>query len=151
MYEDAWFNPIVPAQTRQESSHKRRVSLLKQPNVRGSLITPRCASLLILSQEEDHADVGIPDTLKDAVEIPTAAAQGPPEATLARRAKSYSDFYHVVREQLKKDGRQAGRESGRLGPSRRSSQIEHETPKDFDDCYEEAAEELLKTSNEKYT
>lgn len=29
--------------------------------------------------------------------------KGPPEATLARRAKSYSDFYAVAMEYLKKD------------------------------------------------
>jgi hypothetical protein len=33
-------------------------------------------------------------------------SNGPPKATLARRAKSYSDFYEVVRAQLKKDAKQ---------------------------------------------
>jgi hypothetical protein len=33
----------------------------------------------------------------------TSGLRGPPEATLARRAKSYSDFYEVVMDYLKKE------------------------------------------------
>jgi hypothetical protein len=36
-------------------------------------------------------------------------ANSPPEPTLARRAKSYSDFYEVVKAQLHKDGTQKKR------------------------------------------
>ncbi|RYP46531.1 hypothetical protein DL768_007278 [Monosporascus sp. mg162] len=87
MYEDSWYsfvpehhkrNPSTP----QTTGHRRRASLLQQPN--GS------------KQSET------PGPLEQLYEEPEAS-DGPPEPTLTRRAKSYSDFYHVVRAQLSKD------------------------------------------------
>ncbi|KAI2616716.1 Sec34-like family protein [Hypoxylon sp. NC1633] len=88
MYEDSWYN-FVPDHTHkrnpsisQASGHRRRESLLQQPN--GGKQSDAVEPLEHLFEE--------PETSID-----------PPEATLSRRAKSYSDFYHVVRAQLSKD------------------------------------------------
>ncbi|KAI0116168.1 Sec34-like family protein [Hypoxylon sp. NC0597] len=88
MYEDSWYN-FVPDHThkrnpsiQQPSGHRRRESLLQQPN--GSKQPDAVEQLERLYEE--------PETTID-----------PPEPTLGRRAKSYSDFYHIVRAQLSKD------------------------------------------------
>ncbi|KAI1464951.1 Sec34-domain-containing protein [Daldinia caldariorum] len=88
MYEDSWYN-FVPDHTHkrnpsipQASGHRRRESLLQQPN--GSKQPDTVQPLESLFEEAE--------TIIE-----------PPEATLSRRAKSYSDFYHVVRAQLSKD------------------------------------------------
>ncbi|KAF2459267.1 Sec34-like family-domain-containing protein [Lineolata rhizophorae] len=91
MYEDhAWYNPFaskstvdVPSQVR--SGRRRRTSLLQQPNEAGS--------------QADTAPVdGIKALLHQANAFPA-----PPPATVARRAKSYSDFYDIVRSHLRKE------------------------------------------------
>ncbi|KAL7619808.1 Golgi transport complex subunit 3 [Parahypoxylon ruwenzoriense] len=88
MYEDSWYN-FVPDHThkrnpsiQQTSGHRRRESLLQQPNG---------------TRQSDAVE-----PLEELFEEPETAID-PPEATLTRRAKSYSDFYHVVRAQLSKD------------------------------------------------
>ncbi|KAI5863691.1 Sec34-like family protein [Durotheca rogersii] len=88
MYEDSWYN-FVPdhthkrnPSTQQTSGHRRRGSLLQQPNGANQ---PDAVEPLDRLFEE-------PETSID-----------PPEPTLTRRAKSYSDFYRVVRAQLSKD------------------------------------------------
>ncbi|KAI0097521.1 Sec34-like family protein [Nemania sp. FL0031] len=88
MYEDSWYS-LVPdhiqkktTPTTQPSGHRRRESLLQQPN--GS------------KQSGDN------EPLERLLEEPESSI-GPPEPTLIPRAKSYSDFYHVVRAQLAKD------------------------------------------------
>ncbi|KAJ8130664.1 hypothetical protein O1611_g2966 [Lasiodiplodia mahajangana] len=90
MYEDSWYS-LVPdhiqkktTPTAQPSSHRRRESLLQQPNVGGN------------KQSGDN------EPLERLLEEPETSI-GPPEPTLIPRAKSYSDFYHVVRAQLSKD------------------------------------------------
>jgi conserved oligomeric Golgi complex subunit 3 len=47
----------------------------------------------------------IPDSSDPIMELfeETAGLKGPPEATLVRRAKSYSDFYEVAKDYLKKE------------------------------------------------
>ncbi|KAK2590743.1 Golgi transport complex subunit 3 [Conoideocrella luteorostrata] len=89
MYEDSWYSfvpdisnkPAVPAQSQ---SHRRKESLLQQPNgdVTSNVQTERLDSVF---EEPDDAN-------------------NPPEPTIVRRAASYSDFYHVVRAQLAKEG-----------------------------------------------
>ncbi|OTA98536.1 hypothetical protein M426DRAFT_325916 [Hypoxylon sp. CI-4A] len=88
MYEDSWYN-FVPDHTHkrnpsipQPTVHRRRESLLQQPN----------------SNKQSDAV----EPLEQLFEEPETSID-PPEATLNRRAKSYSDFYHVVRAQLSKD------------------------------------------------
>lgn len=91
MYEDSWYN-FVPEITGKKShassqghGHRRRESLLQQPNGTGPT-----ADIV----------VPMPNVYEDIENTNT-----PPEAAVIRRASSYSDFYRVVQEQLSKDGR----------------------------------------------
>ena len=68
--------------------------------------------------------------------------RGPPPATVARRAKSYSDFYDVVTEHLKKT-------EGSHGSKARKAK-ELKTELDFGVWYEEIEDELLDASNEEH-
>jgi conserved oligomeric Golgi complex subunit 3 len=64
---------------------------------------------------------------------------GPPEATVARRAKSYSDFYDAVRAYTKKEKR---------AEKRRSQEwLKKEEPKEWDFS---VGEELVDASHEEY-
>ncbi|KAI5921931.1 Sec34-like family protein [Camillea tinctor] len=88
MYEDSWYS-FVPdhalkrtPSTSQNTAHKRRESLLQQPNG---------------GKQSDAAE-----PLRQLFEEPETSID-PPEPTLTRRAKSYSDFYRVVRAQLSRD------------------------------------------------
>ncbi|OTB18052.1 hypothetical protein K445DRAFT_73833 [Daldinia sp. EC12] len=89
MYEDSWYNFVPDHNTHkrnpsitQASGHRRRGSLLQQPN----------------GSKQPDAVQPLEELFEEAETIIE-----PPEATLSRRAKSYSDFYHVVRAQLSKD------------------------------------------------
>ncbi|KAK1498300.1 Sec34-like family protein [Colletotrichum tamarilloi] len=78
MYDDSWYS-FVPEVAKKASTaaqgpgHRRKESLLQQSNALDE----------IFEEIEDR--------------------NTPPEAEVLRRAKSYSDFYHVVRAQLAKD------------------------------------------------
>lgn len=110
MYEDSWYSfvPDVPAGQENITGHqlkqKRRQSLLQQPSVWPSQLFQ--TAQLTTKQERNHVNsiqTGPPIGLfKD-----TPVVSEPPEATLIRRAKSYSDFYFVARSQLKKHARRA--------------------------------------------
>lgn len=100
MYEDSWYS-YVPQEkndaTTQSSKHNRRESLLKQTNVCPS--NDHCQHLLTAWQgSEPITDSGtILDIYEESPDL-----HGPPQATLARRAKSYSDFYDVAMSFLSK-------------------------------------------------
>ncbi|KAI0533974.1 Sec34-like family protein [Xylaria digitata] len=88
MYEDSWYS-LVPdhvhkktTSASQPSGHRRRESLIQPPN--------------------GNKQSGDSEPLEHLFEEPEPSI-GPPEPTLLPRAKSYSDFYHVVRAQLSKD------------------------------------------------
>ncbi|KAF2018461.1 Sec34-domain-containing protein [Aaosphaeria arxii CBS 175.79] len=123
MYEDSWYNAFVPraAKPVQSTTHRRRESLLKQPN-------------------EGKADVeraeGIAETIDEGLE----KVIGPPQATVARRAKSYSDFYNVVRAHLKKEEE--------LEKKKNHGALASEL--DFAEWYSEIDEELLDVSHDDY-
>ncbi|KAI8258094.1 Conserved oligomeric Golgi complex subunit 3 [Colletotrichum sp. SAR11_239] len=93
MYDDSWYS-FVPdvakkaASAAQGSGHRRKESLLQQPN---QLASQGIAQASDTPEALDEIFEEIEDT------------NTPPEATVLRRAKSYSDFYHVVRAQLAKD------------------------------------------------
>ncbi|KAK7757339.1 Golgi transport complex subunit 3 [Diatrype stigma] len=72
----------------------RRASLLQQPN----------------GTKQSHT----PEPLEDLYEEPPGS-NDPPEPTLTRRAKSYSDFYHVVRAQLSKESAKKKRRKNNKG------------------------------------
>ncbi|WYZ34121.1 hypothetical protein EsH8_I_000397 [Colletotrichum jinshuiense] len=88
MYDDSWYS-FVPdvakraASAAQGPGHRRKESLLQQSN--GVVQTSDAPEAL--------------DGIFEDIEY----SNTPPEATVLRRAKSYSDFYHVVRAQLAKD------------------------------------------------
>ncbi|KAK5242197.1 Golgi transport complex subunit 3, partial [Cryomyces antarcticus] len=50
----------------------------------------------------NKADVGFVKGIAEQKE-PAASNNGPPAATVARRAESYSDFYDTLSAQLKKE------------------------------------------------
>ncbi|KAI1347268.1 Sec34-like family protein [Xylaria sp. FL0043] len=90
MYEDSWYS-LVPdhnalkkttSASQPSSGRRRRESLLQQPN--------------------GNKQPGDAEPLERLYEEPEASI-GPPEPTLLPRAKSYSDFYRVVRAQLSRD------------------------------------------------
>ncbi|KAF4338884.1 oligomeric golgi complex subunit 3 [Fusarium beomiforme] len=92
MYEDSWYTlmPDLGASKKSHSSthsqsygHRRKESLLQQPNETGQTHETATSMTNIYEEIEDT------DT--------------PPEPAVLRRANSYSDFYHVVQEQLSKD------------------------------------------------
>lgn len=54
--------------------------------------------------QESQADVARAEGIAPVIEeVVDEKPRGPPPATVARRAKSYSDFYNVVRAHLKKE------------------------------------------------
>ncbi|KAG6264179.1 hypothetical protein E4U48_006352 [Claviceps purpurea] len=89
MYDDSWYS-FVPDVTKkstastQPQGHRRKESLLQQPH----------------GDVKNQAQVERLDNVSEERE----GSDSPPEPTRARRAASYSDFYHVVRAQLVKDG-----------------------------------------------
>lgn len=68
---------------------------------------------------------------------------GPPPATIARRAQSYSDFYHVVRDYLKKEHKVEKE-------NRRRSWEEIKTTMKFEHWYGGMVSGLLDVSHEEY-
>ncbi|KJZ76785.1 hypothetical protein HIM_03662 [Hirsutella minnesotensis 3608] len=100
MYEDSWYSFVPdmtskkPTSASQQQSHRRSESLAQQPNGIGK------AHDISEPLENAFEDIESSDT--------------PPEPTLTRRAASYSDFYHVVKAQLAKDGgKRKKKKSGR--------------------------------------
>ena len=77
-------------------------------------------------------------------EVPEEAENvtGPPPATIARRAKSYSDFYDVVRAHIKREHR--------LEKSRRKSREEIKTELQFETWFGGKSRVLLDASHEEY-
>lgn len=124
MYEDSWYNAFVPraAKPADKAKHRRRESLLKQPN-------------------ESQADVQRVEGIAEAIEDLTEKENGPPLATVARRAKSYSDFYDVVRAHLKKE----------KDLERKKSQENISNELEFAEWYGGIEEELLDASHDEFT
>jgi hypothetical protein len=91
--------------------------------------------------QETQADVeraeGIPEA---AEEERPGKLNGPPPATVARRAKSYSDFYTVVRAHLRKE----------KALEKKKSRENISTELGFAEWYGAVNEELLEASHEEY-
>ncbi|KAG9385933.1 Sec34 domain containing protein [Pyrenophora tritici-repentis] len=126
MYEgDSWYNAFVPrtAKPPGKAKHRRRESLLKQEN-------------------ESQADLERVEAIPETVEEETLGKlNGPPPATVARRAKSYSDFYTVVRAHLKKE----------KALEKKKSREDISTELEFAEWYGGVSDELLEASHEEYT
>ncbi|KAK4154397.1 Sec34-like family-domain-containing protein [Chaetomidium leptoderma] len=144
MYEDSWYSFVPefqqrqPAPGTQSTGHRRKQSLLQQPNGntdQGDAIEPLPA--LFEDQEDAHS---------------------PPEPTLSRRAKSYSDFYDIVKAQLSSHGpkksrrRMRRRQSGRgwealAVPESVTARLPGEEEEGYDDALDK---ELLRASQQEY-
>ena len=147
MYEDAWYTSLVPRTTTNapKAQHKRRESLLKQPEV-SRLIQPLNRSNVDCLQEGFHADIPVVEGIAEDVEEP-GVSKGPPEATVARRAKSYSDFYEVVRAHIKKERQQyLDNEKEKKRQTREKLQDEV----DFERWYSGISQDLLEAGHEEY-
>jgi hypothetical protein len=90
--------------------------------------------------QESQADVGHAEAIPEAVSDVVERDNGPPPATVARRAKSYSDFYNVVRAHVKKEKEL----------ERKKSQELISTELAFAEWYGDISEELLDASHEEY-
>ncbi|KAH9862324.1 hypothetical protein IAQ61_010527 [Plenodomus lingam] len=123
MEGDSWYNAFVPRAVKPLDSGKqrRRESLLKQPN-------------------ESQADVERVEGITEAPEEPPGKLTDPPAATVARRAKSYSDFYSVVSAHLKKE----------RACEKKKSRHDIATELDFAKWYGDINDELLEASHDEY-
>ncbi|KAL9055691.1 MAG: hypothetical protein Q9162_003417 [Coniocarpon cinnabarinum] len=129
MYDDAWFATVPAAPVRPEVRHIRRVSLLEQPN------------------EDDLADVSRPDQSL-LVTLETDDQRQPPRATVARRAKSYTDFHYASRSLRHRQQPILGQHS--IGQkSRRASEVVEEDLHAIEQD-DTVADELLEASHGKY-
>lgn len=84
--------------------------------------------------------------VEDPVDPLDPAHHGPPSATVARRAKSYSDFYDVVRAQLKKD--KDLKHDKESSPIRSRDVIANDL--EFVQWYTSIDDELLEASHDEY-
>ena len=102
------------------------------------------------SQEDNQADTGRVDRLVDGFEA-TQELVGPPEATLTRRAQSYSDFHDAVKAILGQDipSEGAAREIAKDDANTEGKDITSEL--DFADWYNGLEHELLDSSHDDYT
>jgi conserved oligomeric Golgi complex subunit 3 len=76
----------------------------------------------------------------------TTSVRSPPKATVARRAKSYSDFYRVARAQLLKDSRNIKVKDKGAG----SPEVYKKRGFQFENIYDEHEDELLDASQEEF-
>ncbi|KAF2099960.1 golgi complex component Cog3, partial [Rhizodiscina lignyota] len=124
---DAWYSSLVPraASGAKKVQHKRRESLLKQP-------------------EGSQADIPAVEDIAEDVDDP-GISKGPPKATVARRAKSYSDFYEVVRAHIKKERQQYLEKE-----KKRKTREQLQTEADFERWYSGISQDLLDAGHEEY-
>lgn len=158
MYDDASyyysFNASAQASQGKTQKHQRKQSSLEKPDV-SSVLLIQVLSDIDNSQEEFHADARQSGGLNGGFES-IQESTGPPKATLARRAQSYSDFHDAVTVVL---GRNPGRKGKSKRTERRRSQggkdEEHgsgiQTELDFSSWYDELESELLDSSHDVYT
>ncbi|KAK4692491.1 conserved oligomeric Golgi complex subunit 3, partial [Lecanoromycetidae sp. Uapishka_2] len=136
MYDDASyyysFNPSAQSQQEKVLKHKRKSSLLERPN------------------DELRADAnrsGEHDAVSDSIE----KAPGPPEATLKRRAQSYSDFHDAVKAVLGKDAGSKVQDQKGHDKGARTKDEALESELDFAKWYDELEHALLNSSSDHYT
>ncbi|KAL8867819.1 MAG: hypothetical protein Q9174_005413, partial [Haloplaca sp. 1 TL-2023] len=131
MYDDASYYTFMPSAAPQEDrqtspKHKRRQSLLQQPN------------------EDVQANDRSLDAINESTAEVTRNAAVPPKATLTRRAQSYSDFHHAVTTILEKD-RDLSKEKDDPDYGSINDDLE------FADWYDGLEDELLDASHAEYT
>lgn len=90
--------------------------------------------------QDSHADVDRAEAIADTIDEQPGKLNGPPPATVARRAKSYSDFYTAVRAHLKKE----------KALERKKSREDISSELELVEWYGGVNEELLEASHEEY-
>ncbi|KAF1843950.1 Sec34-domain-containing protein [Cucurbitaria berberidis CBS 394.84] len=100
----------------------------------------RIAGASLCSNSQTQADVERVEGIAEAIEEAPGLINGPPPATVARRAKSYSDFYTVVRAHLKKE----------KALEKKKSREDISTELEFAEWYGGVNEELLEASHDEY-
>ena len=101
-------------------------------------------------QEDIQADNDRIDRLVDILEAPQEVA-GPPEATLSRRAQSYSDFHDAVKAVL---GQNISFEDAAKETSKDDKKIDEKdivSELDFAGWYNGLEHELLESSQDEFT
>jgi hypothetical protein len=101
--------------------------------------------MLILVQGTLTADIAAPELLSNGASDPIAQ-KSPPAATLARRAKSYSDFYDAVHAYLEKEQKHEKKQRNVL--RRRQSGLRTES--EFAAWYTGVKSQLEDASHEEY-
>ena len=76
-------------------------------------------------------------------------SNGPPEATLIRRAQSYSDFHDAVKAVLGQDASVQGKDKSGGHENYEDAAIKSEL--DFADWYNDVEQDLLDSSHNDYT
>ncbi|KAL8798664.1 MAG: hypothetical protein Q9200_007725 [Gallowayella weberi] len=131
MYDDASFYTFIPPTAAPQDErqttpkHKRRQSLLKQPN------------------EDSQANDRTLDAIGEVSAAPTHD-EGPPKPSLTRRAQSYTDFHHAAKAVL---SRNASHKKHKELKSYRDIKDDLE----FADWYGDLENDLLDASHEEYT
>ncbi|KAL8823892.1 MAG: hypothetical protein Q9170_008295, partial [Blastenia crenularia] len=130
MYDDASYYTFIPNAAPPENKstspkHKRRQSLLKQPN------------------EDIQANDRNLEPIGEA-SVDTSHDAGPPKATLSRRAQSYTDFHHAAKSVLQTRG-----SSKQEQKAKNNELIKDDL--EFMDWYDGLENELLEASHEEYT
>ncbi|KAL1303344.1 hypothetical protein AAFC00_006743 [Neodothiora populina] len=133
---DDWYGAFVPAASTADdkSKHKRRASLLQQPND---------------SDKTDAVAVVEPPVVELDEEV--SLLDGPPEATLARRAQSYTDFHHALLANTNKTKAKKlhhGRKTSLDFASAHGSSLRSDL--EFADWYMHLEDELLEESHRDY-
>ncbi|KAL2023704.1 hypothetical protein VTK56DRAFT_1418 [Thermocarpiscus australiensis] len=140
MYEDSWYSfvpdlqPRRPASGTQTTGHRRKESLLQQPND---------------TTEQADATEPLPTLFEDQEDV-----NSPPDPTLSRRAKSHSDFYDIVRAQLSGHGPKKRRKKRRSGRSWEALAVPESVTTSLpaeEEGYDDVLEkELLRASQQEY-
>lgn len=117
MYEDSWYSYVPDVQPKrgpsQNTGHRRKESLLQQPNVRARPQSQNPQNRTDQVAPQGAAEVSNnAEPLDDLYEV-ESDSNSPPDPTIARRAKSYSSFYDIVQAQLSEDGSKNGRKKRR--------------------------------------
>ena len=91
------------------------------------------------------ADIAAPESLSNGT-IDSIAQRSPPAATLARRAKSYSDFYDAAHAYLEKEQKQEKKQRNTL----HTRQVGLRTESEFAAWYSGVKSQLEDASHEEY-
>ncbi|EME40014.1 hypothetical protein DOTSEDRAFT_74774 [Dothistroma septosporum NZE10] len=126
--DDAWFHTLTstPALAKEKPQHRRRASLLQQP-------------------AEEKADVAI-EPIQEVTQDDDPWI-GPPQASLARRPQSCSDFHHAMQASTRKECPLRRRDSL---TERRLEPLSQEAELDFEAQFGSLQDSLLDNSHYGY-